>query len=221
MPRHLQRQRPWPAATCASRPRWGVAPAGLPTAGSPREARNRRAPCPRTLEDHRSRPAPLPRSRGCGRPEYPPGIRPCSSSSPSRSRTTAWTAPAPAATVDRVKRNPSHLACTRPARHYPFGMRSDLAVVGPPASHPAPRQLRALGHVGATLGPRTTRSQWTNAGRHRADIIPAQRAYRGGGWIQRAHDSRLRSRCRHLVGHGRAANRMITARRWEIIGRTT
>jgi hypothetical protein len=46
MPRYLQRQRPWPAATCASRSRWGVAPAGLPTAGSLRGARSRRAPCP-------------------------------------------------------------------------------------------------------------------------------------------------------------------------------
>jgi hypothetical protein len=46
MPRRRQRQRPWPAATCAWRSHWGVARAGLPTAGSPTGAQSRRAPCP-------------------------------------------------------------------------------------------------------------------------------------------------------------------------------
>ena len=194
MPRHLQRQRPWPAATCASRPRWGVAPAGLPTAGSPREARNRRAPCPRTLEDHRSRPAPLPLSRGCGRPEYPPGIRPCSSSSPSRSRTTARTAPAPAATVDCLTRTLRYVACTRAVRHYPFGMRSDLAVVGPPASHPAHGSCEPW----VTLGPHSGHERPDRSGQTPVATGPASSQLSGPTGVA-AGSSELMTRGSGLV----------------------
>jgi hypothetical protein len=102
MPRHPQRQPPWPAGTCAWPARWGVAPADSPTAGSPRGARSRPAPCrkPQKTTDPDQQPSPYQEAavdlhalRGCVVAHQLHSSR--------RRRTAAQKAPSPADTVDR------------------------------------------------------------------------------------------------------------------------